>query len=243
MSWVVVAGAAVTIGTTVMTNQANKKAAKTANEGEVRAAELANEGIDKQIGAIKQGIAEGDTLYGGIREETQPGVNYVRNIIAAPADLTPEQIAARNDLRRRVENSANVAGSALRGSGRSFVDAMREVENDFNIKALGQNRARADQAALEFVRPNFNAAGDQASAHATMGREVGGALANQGANLAGATQNAAYNSANATTSNANNWGSAIGDIAGTIASQKKEEARPAKYNTSTGDYTPGPGGF
>src|ERR1700754_3286000 len=186
MSWVAVAVAAVSVGTTVMTNQANKKAAKTANEAEIQSAQLANEGIDKQIAAVKEGIKEGDAFYGQIREQTEPGVNYLRNVIAAPQTLTPAQQAELANVQRRVENSSQVAGSALRGSGRSFVDAMREVENDFRLKAIDQNTRRADQASLEFARPNFTAQGNQATGHITMGREVGGALANQGSNLAGA---------------------------------------------------------
>jgi len=71
-----------------------------------------------------------------------------------------------------------------------------------------------------------------------MGRDVGGAIANQGANLGAATTNAGYNSANQTTANASNWGAAIGDIAGTIASQQKQETRPAKYNTASPDSDP-----
>jgi hypothetical protein len=239
MAWVAVAVAGATLAGTVLTNQANKKAASTAKEGELEAARLANEGIDKQIGAVKEGIAEGDVLYGGIREQTQPGVNYVRNIIAAPQTLTPAQQAELENVQRSVVNSSQVAGSALRGSGQSFVDAMRNVGNDFRLKALDQNQRRADQAALEFVRPNFTAAGEQAAAHATQGRVVGQALANQGANFGDATREGAYGDANATTANAGNWGQAIGDIASTIAGQQKAESRPAKYSSPAApDYDP-----
>ena len=226
MSWVAVAVAGATLVGTVATNQANKKAAKTANEAEQQAAQVANE-------EIKRGIAEGDVLYGQIREQTQPGVNYVRDIIGAPTSLTPAQRMALDDVRRQVVNNSQVAGSALRGSGRSFVDAMRSVENDFQLKALDQNRQRADQAALEFIRPNFNAAGSQAAAHATQGQQVGN-------NLANATLNSGYNSANATTANAGNWGSALKDIGSAIGASQKEQTRPSKYEeykpTSGVDY-------
>jgi len=229
MSWIAVASAAATIGGTVLSNQANKKAASTAKEGEIEAARIANEGIDKQIGAIKEGIAEGDVLYGGIREQTAPGVSYLRNVIAAPESLTPAQRMALDDVRRQMVNSSQVGGSGLRGSGRSFTDAFRTVENDFQLKALDQNRQRADRAALEFARPNFNAAGEQAAAHATQGRVVGQALANQGANQGGAAQEGAYIDANKTTANANNWGSTLGDITSIIRNETKDEARPPKY--------------
>lgn len=243
MSWIAVGTAAATIGATVLTNRANKDAAKTAGAAEVEAARLKNEGIDRGIAAVKEGVAESDQLYGAVREQTQPGVNYVRDIIASPQTLTPAQNAELENLRRSVVDSSQVAGSALRGSGRSFVDAMRNVEGDFRLKALDQNRTRADQAALEFARPNFNAAGNQASAHATMGQQVGGALANQGANLGNAAANSGYNNANATTANAGNWGQAIKDIGSAVGSWQKDQTRPAKYDTASGDWTPGPGGF
>lgn len=233
MSWIAVGTLAVSVGTTVMTNQANKKAASDVKAGEIESARLANEGIDKQIKATKEGIAEGDVLYGQTRDQTQPGVNYIRDIIGSPTSLTPEQLAAREDVRRFAVNSSQVGGSGLRGSGRSFVDAMRNVENDFNLKALKDNRDRADRAALEFVRPNFNAAGEMASAHATQGRVVGQALANQGSNLADASREGTYAGANANLANANNWGSAIGEIASGIKDWQKNEARPPVYKTPT----------
>ena len=238
MSWIAVASAAATIGSTVLSNKANKDATQTASNAELEAARIRNEGIDRGIAAVKEGVREADVLYGEVREQTQPGVNYVRDIIGAPQTLTPAQQAELANVQRRVENSQQVAGSALRGSGRSFVDAMREVENDFRLKALDMNQRRADQAALEFARPNFTAAGNQASQHASMGRDVGDAIANQGANLAGATTNAGYLDANKTTANAGNWVSGLGDIAGTIASQQKQETRPAKYNTASPDSDP-----
>ena len=172
-------------------------------------------------------------LYGGLRETTEPGVQYIRDVIGGSNQLTPEQLAERDELRRRVENSSQVAGSALRGSGRSFVDAMRAVENDYTNKALGQNRDRADRAALSFLTPNFNAAGQQAAAHSTMGTQVGNALAGQGSNLANATTAGAQEQAQAGLANAGLWGSAIGDIASGIQGWQKDQSRPVKYDAPT----------
>lgn len=246
MSWVAIATAAVTVGTTVYSAKQNKKAAATAAAGQKEAAATANEAIDKQIAAMKQGIAEADTLYGDIRTQTQPGVTHLRDVVAAPVGLTPDQVEARDDLRRRVENSNQVAGSALRGSGRSFVDAMRAVEGSFTNTALKQNRDRQDAAATQLANPNFNAAGNQAGAHATLGQQVGGALASQGANTAGAISDAATTNANAQLANAGLATNAASDIAGAIAAQVKDQNRPGKYatyNPSTQTYTPGPEGF
>jgi len=229
MSWIAVASAAATIGSTVLSNKANKDATQTASNAELEAARIRNEGIDRGIAAVKEGVREADVLYGEVREQTQPGVNYLRNVVAAPQTLTPAQRMALDDVRRQMVNSSQVGGSGLRGSGRSFTDAFRTVENDFQLRALDQNRQRADQAALEFARPNFTAAGNQASQHASMGRDVGDAIANQGANLAGATTNAGYLDANKTTANAGNWVSGLGDITSIIRNETKDEARPPKY--------------
>lgn len=228
----------------VLGANANKDAAQTAADANAAAAKAANDAIDKQIAAMRQGLAEGDQYYGQAREQAQPGVDYLRSVIAAPASLTPEQRAEREDLIRRVTNSSQVAGSALRGSGRSFVDAMRAIEGDFTNKALASNKARADSAASQFTSPYFNSFGNQAGAHSSLGTQVGGAIANQGANLGNSLTATGQVNADATAANGSLWGSTIGQVGSEIASQLKNDAtKKAAYDPATGNYTPGPGGF
>lgn len=226
MPWAAAVAAAASIGGALITSKSNKDAAKTASKANKDAADIANEGIDKQIAALKEGIAEGDQYYGQTREAAQPGVQYLRNVIATPGSLTPEQLAEREDLMRRVTNSSQVAGSALRGSGRSFVDAMRAIEGDYTNKALAINKARADSAASQFTQPYFNSLGNQAGAHATLGREVGGAIAGQAENSANALLGGANAKLQASQNNGDLWGNTIGQVGSEIASTLKNQSTP-----------------
>ena len=235
MPWATIAAIAIptiaSIGGSLITSNANKSAAKTAASANTEAARLANESIDKQIAAERQGIAEGDVYYGQTQQQAQPGLQYLRNVISTPQSLTPEQIAERQDLIRRVTNSSQVAGSALRGSGRSFVDALRAIEGDFTNKALAINKARADNAAGQFTAPYFNSLGAQAGAHATAGRSVGQDIAQQGANAGNALTSSANAANQASTANGTLWGNTLGQVGSEIASGIK------KSNTGTAPVT------
>lgn len=231
-------GAAGIIGGALITSSGNKSAAKTAAQANTAATQTANDAIDKQIAATKEGIAEGDVYYGQTREQAQPGVQYLRNVIAAPTSLTPAQRAEREDLMRRVTNSSQVAGSALRGSGRSFVDAMRAIEGDFTNKALDANRARADSAALQFSTPYFNSLGNQAGAHATLGKDVGAAIAQQGANSGNALTASGQLAANSSAANGSLWGNTIGQLGSEIASQIKN-SNTGNTPSNAGTYVGG----
>ncbi len=224
MPWAAAITAAASIGGAVISSSANKDAAKTSADASLAGAQMQAAAIDKQIAAIKAGVSEAQGMYAKTQETAQPGISYLRNVIATPASLTPEQESERKRLVDQVTNSSQVAGSALRGSGRSFVDAMRTVEGDFTNQALAQNKARADAAASGFAAPYFNAAGQSAAATASGGTQVGSALANQGGALAKGATDSANTYANSTTANGKLWGSALGTIGAAINTANKTDS-------------------
>lgn len=231
MSWVAVAAAGASIVGGVISSSANSSAAKKSASAQLQGAQLQANSIDKQIAAIKEGVAKAQGQYQQIQAETQPGVSYLRGVMSGSAQLTPEQLQAREDMIRNLQNSSQVAGSALRGSGRSFVDAERQVYGDFTNKALAENRARADAAAKNLSDPYFNAAGNAAAIQGTSGQQVGAALANQGGVLSQGLTGAANTQAQAGIANANIYGNTLGNVASVIQNQLKTGSRPSAYGT------------
>lgn len=210
MPWAV-AAAVVSAGASYLSN---KSAQSQSNSASKKAAKQQNAAIDKQIDEMKAGVARARTIYTGIENETKPGVDYLRNVISGSAELTPAQKLQLEDLRRNATNSSQVAGSALRGSGRSFVDAMRKIEEGYTVNALDTNQRRADAAATNFSTPYFNSKGSSAAAEASLGTNVGGAIAQQGQNLGNATNARGQTNAEATLANGQLISSTLGDIAG-----------------------------
>lgn len=237
MPWAV-AAAAITAGTTIYATSQNRKTAKEAIAAEQQASATQNESIDRMIDEINAGVSRARDIYSGVQQETAAGPSYFREIFAQPNRLTPAQEQAREDLRRRVTESSQVAGSALRGSGRSFVEAMRAVEGDFTNNALAQNEARRDAAARVFATPYFNSAGSAASAEATRGQQVGQAIADQGVNSANSLRSVADISGSGRAANTGLIIQGLGDITGIIRDeQKRRQVEPQQTSYQPGSYT------
>lgn len=125
-------------------------------------------------------------------------------------------------MRRQSVTSLNKSG--LRGSGRAVLEALRGVESDFRANAIDTNLNRRDTASRQLAGENFNATGNAARIDASTGRTVGDAEVGK-----------AVVTGNADTANAGLRGSAIGDIAGIIASEEKVKGRGSKYGSDDDD--------
>ena len=172
------------------------------------AADQAVKGAQLGTKAYQKGAEEARGVLEGVRGETAIGPSYLRRVIASPKTLTPEQQLALERMRRSTLNALHAGG--LRGSGRATTAAIRDVEGDFTAKALGQNQARADNAASQFAQPYFTAGSRIADTHTAAGRVAGENLYNAGLINAGSTL-----------ATGNLIGSSIGDLAGVLAAQSK----------------------
>ena len=188
--------------------------AQMTSRANVEAARIGAEAARVQADEIRSANEGAQARYEEQRAVTAPGVSRLRSVVSAPEGLTPEQIAAREELRRQTTNT--VSRSGLRGSGRATVAAIKKVESDFTNQAIAANRARGDTAATTLAGSNLATYGQQAGIDQSTGRAVGDAAMTAGLASAGAT-----------TANANMAGRALGDLAGIIASDVK--GRESRY--------------
>jgi hypothetical protein len=191
---------------------------------------FANSGASKSYTkALKQAnklrakaLNQAQTIYEDQREQAEPAVQYLRDVVANPVGgLYPDQVAAQMEARRQALN--DISRSGLRGSGRAVTAGLKSVDSDFVNDALAQNRQNRMGAAGALSGQSF-----QAGSNAARAMISGGDAAADTAENIGATQ------ANTGTANAQLFGNALGDIGSLIASEVK--GRPSSYE---GEDIPG----
>ncbi|MER8602783.1 hypothetical protein NKH48_03175 [Mesorhizobium sp. M1233] len=211
-------------------------------------------GYSAVVGSIEEGSHAAQATLGQMRDEAEPGMRFLRNVVANPMKLTSDQKYQLDESRRI--NAQNIRSSGFAGSGRTAAAMMGKVENDTTNAMLEKNRAAA-----------MSAAGALADSYDTSGRGIAGLQSSEGTQKAAAADTASgragnmYNSyydrlgtaytsigktqasgmesmgnttGNAIAANGNLMGSAIGDIGSAIASGARASTyadRMAKYNT------------
>lgn len=201
-------------------------------------------GYSSSVASFEEGSKAAEDVLGGLRDEAKPGLTFFKTLIANPQSLTPEQIYQRDEARRI--NAQNIRSSGFAGSGRTAASLLRKVDLDFTNRMMEENRDRAFQAAgaladsydtsvrgiagLKSATGTFKAdAADRAAGRVTdMYRgyysDLGGAYKDVGNAQASGTQQIGQTTANATAANGQLVGSAIGDIASTIASANRKSS-------------------
>jgi hypothetical protein len=207
-NWIapLISGAATVTGA-VMASNANREAA-----------DRASAGAQAQADAIRQGTALAQQRFETVQRQTQPAVDYQREVMAGADTLTPSQIEARKDVQRQTNYALSASG--LRGSGRAAVAAVRKADTDFTNAALDANRRRADSAASGLSGQYFSANSQLASNDIRGGMATGAAANQQG--LIGADY---------AVSDASLRGRAIGDIA-SLVNDTAKEGRKSNYRTN-----------
>ncbi len=209
---VIEAGA--TIAGTVISSNANKEAAR-----------LANQGAEAQAAAVREGNRVAQARYDELMETAAPSQSHLRTIVAAdPYALTPAQQIDMADVNRRVTENLNASG--LRGSGRAQAAAFRAIEGDVRGGIIESNLARKDAAARTLSGQYVSAVGDSARLDTSSGRATGTSLRDVGATQAGLE-----------TSNAALTGEALGDITSLISSDLKNRRRESKYENFREELT------
>ncbi len=205
-AWDWLAKPLMTIGGTFVATRANNRGAEIAGEA-------ALQGANVTAAAITQGNQQAQQTLDQLRQQAAPSVGYMRNVMATPAEMTPEQLAELERLQRSTTNTMRSTGFA--GSGRTGVGMLRKVEADYRNEALRQNRGRADQAAQTLYGTGTAATQGIANSQANTGTAVGKVQGD-------AISRAGLYDANAEISNGNLMGRAIGDIGSAIATEKRE---------------------
>lgn len=139
-----------------------------------------------------------------VADRSLPGVNYLRNIVAAdpnagvvdPAALTPGQQIQLNDTRRDAHRA--VVAGPLRGSGRATSAVLNDVvarsragfydaNRARNDQLIRENKQRGDQSAQTLAGQNFGANTAMAGQDVNLGVQLGGNIMRTGETQAGAT--------------------------------------------------------
>jgi hypothetical protein len=156
-----------------------------------------------------------------LRQDTQPGMSYLRGVVTAPpGTLTPFQAQQMDEARRTTTN--RLATSGLRGSGRATVAAFRGVESDLRNRFVEANRNRADTAAGTLASGYTGATNQMAGLDRANGQAAATGISNTGLTQAGSTL-----------ATGTLLGSALGDIGSAIASSNK--ARASRYGGNDED--------
>ncbi|UVC14697.1 hypothetical protein [Mesorhizobium onobrychidis] len=274
-------GAVAGIGGAMIGSSANADAANAANQMTYEGMRISTDAINKYIdaiysgldmqsaaiqsgytatvGSIEEGSQAAQATLGAMREEAEPGMRFLRNVIANPMRLTSDQ-KYQIDESRRI-NAQNIRSSGFAGSGRTAAALMNKVENDTTNSMLEKNRAAAMAAAggladsydqsgrgiagLQSSEGNAKAqAADTASARAgsmydNYHSNLGNAYMSIGKTQAAGMQAMGNTTANAMTANGNLMGQAIGDIGSSIASASRAKTyadRMSKYESGAGLY-------
>lgn len=168
-----------------------------------------------QIGAdaLREGQRLADERLEKQRRDAEPAVQYLKRVMAQdPGQLTPEQLTARDNMRRDV--NARLSASGLRGAGRAGVAAANRADLEFSDNAFTTNQRRADTAATGLAG-DYNAA---TRSLADLDRATASSIGNISSR---AVERGGTIDANAGLANANQWGSAMGMIGSIIADEKK----------------------
>jgi hypothetical protein len=188
----------------ILGSNANKKASKSLSKTE-----------KKKLKLMQRAYSDAKKEYGELKEQAQPAVTRLRQVVAAPNTLSEDQQIELADARRQATNSVNRSG--LRGSGRAVTAAIKDVEGDVRRGFMRDNLARADGATSELAQPYFDATGQTANL-----------ILNQGQTAANSADAAGQAEAGATLANASLRGQTIGDVSSLIASEVK--GRDSRYS-------------
>lgn len=204
----------VKIGTTLyggyQTRKANKQAASTAAEGNAQATQ-----------AIRESNRVAQERLARLESAGQPGVQYLRTVIAEdPNMLTPAQQLQLDESRRQATNT--LRNSGLSGSGRAVTASIRRVEEGGRGQMVEQNRNRSDRAAQELARLSTGATSNMANIDMGTGTAVSQGILNT-----------ANDNANATVANAGVTQGTLSAIGSIFADEQAKKARERRYGKVT----------
>jgi|GEM_PF-5615837 len=154
--------------------------------GTVIGAEANKKALDAQTGVLNQ-------VYQSANARAQPGISYLRQVVAEPDALSPAQQQQLQDLRENL--ATQLHNSNFAGSGRTAVDLIKRGGADFTNTAIDQNQRAAEGAARVL-------AGGQSTADRAL-EQIGAARGAEGL------------------ANARMFGTALGDIGSLINRQTK----------------------
>ncbi|MGD0420558.1 MAG: hypothetical protein ABSA68_13430 [Xanthobacteraceae bacterium] len=183
--WSFLAPALAVAGGTFLAASTNANAANTAVQG--------IQSATQQLQTTDNSIAQ----TGGVG----PGATYLRQVLASPTNLTPEQQYQLQQNRISLANQ--IHGSDYAGSGRTAAALFKTTDDNFVNTALQANQGRADTAAKQLDATSTQAAESAAQAGAT-----------------GATSEANIE-ANAGLATGKLYGQALGDVTSLVTRQSK----------------------
>ena len=189
-----------------------------------QSAQVAQQSLNQQNVLQQQATAEEQAAIDIARQNTldqqrqaSPGLMQMQDIINRGTGLTPDQMRAMDDARRKTADT--LQGGSLRGSARATAATIADVEGRLRDSYIQQNQNRADAAASNLSGQYFNAGKNVADLSLKTGASASQGLMNTGQNVAQGGQNQINTLQNETAIR----GQAIGDIAATIAEQIKAD--------------------
>ncbi len=195
--------------------------AQRTQDANTRAAQIAQQGTDRAINAYTAANDRNQAMLTGQRQQTQPGVSYLRSVVGSnPGNLTPGQQTGLDIARNTAQTQ--LATSGLRGAGQAQLDVLRGLDKSYIGDAVAANTARADTAGSTLAGENAMAVPTSAYLNAGTAGQVGAA-----------SERGSLYPAQATTSNAAVAGQSMGDISSLIAGQNK--ARLSRYAGTSGN--------
>lgn len=194
---------------TLVSTQANQRAADTASRATLQGAQLTAD-------AIREGNQQAQDTLETQRRQAAPATAYLRQTVASPTELTPEQQAQLEETRRAV--AGTIHNSSFAGSGRTASALFRQAEADFVNRALTDNAGRADRAATTLHGDASTATRGIANSQASTGQMVGKAIGE------GTARAGLYDAAGGLAS-----GRVAGEAIGQIGSLINSEKRQSRY--------------
>lgn len=232
--WDMILPALATLGGAFLSSNANTSAANTASAADLQAAQIdANAITNSTNAAIAQeqaGLAQTEQQYNNIEAQVAPATGYLRNVMASPTSLTPQQQQQLTQADQVARNQ--IDSSSIAGSGQAAAGILRNLDLTYINDAVASNQKRADAAASTLYGTGSSAAlssaaAPLAAAGTTANLTSAGGIAAGNALASGTTAAAGVNAA-ATTANGNVTGSALGSIGNMIAA----EGRASRYDTT-----------
>lgn len=227
------------IGGTLISTAANTGAALIAGDAAKRGAQIQADALLRAQQQVQEADQRARQQYADMQLKAAPGQNYLRQVVADPGALTPEQQQQLADSRLSTSNTLNSSNFA--GSGRAGATLLKRNESDLVNSMLEANRQRSMGAATTLAGQ-----GQQA------GMAIGTTDTNEGTQLAKLTgaagkvqgegeAKAGLFQGQSTVANGAVTGKAIGDIGSYIASQSKL-GRYGNASPTTADVT-GPSSY
>lgn len=235
-------GLIATVAGAFISSSANKKAAQTAAAAEYERQRLAREAEERARAEMDRRTAEANEAirvaneqsqqaYAQVQEANAPGQTYLRQLVADPGSLTPQQTAQLEELRRATANQ--LRGSQFAGSGRTARTLFRAAESDFTNEALEKNRqrsvdaagvmaGRANQAEMQGAGQTMQAGNSVANLTAGLGNNTANLITNTAKVSGDSVAKAGLYDAQAEAANGKIYGQAVGDIGSIIANQSRE---------------------